>query len=150
VVVPNGVLFGDGICGRVKERLLKDFNLHTIVRLPNGVFAPYTGIPTNLLSLTDPVQPGKSGTTNSRYLRDERTTLRPNRSSLRSSASVCRGGTTERKTSGLGECRWSKLLIAASIWTSRTQWQRGLRTSASRAASGGYSQEGTADTGDHG
>jgi len=49
VVVPNGVLFGDGICGRVKERLLKDFNLHTIVRLPNGVFAPYTGIPTNLL-----------------------------------------------------------------------------------------------------
>lgn len=49
VVVPNGVLFGDGICGRVKERLLKDFNLHTIVRLPNGVFAPYTGIPTNLM-----------------------------------------------------------------------------------------------------
>jgi type I restriction enzyme M protein len=29
--------------------LLKDFNLHTIVRLPNGVFAPYTAIPTNLL-----------------------------------------------------------------------------------------------------
>ncbi len=49
VVVPNGVLFGDGICGRVKEHLLKEFNLHTIVRLPNGVFAPYTGIPTNLL-----------------------------------------------------------------------------------------------------
>lgn len=49
VVVPNGVLFGDGICGRVKERLLKDFNLHTVVRLPNGIFAPYTGIPTNLL-----------------------------------------------------------------------------------------------------
>ena len=49
VVVPNGVLFGDGICARVKERLVKDFNLHTIVRLPNGVFAPYTGIPTNLL-----------------------------------------------------------------------------------------------------
>ncbi|MCE1227015.1 MAG: type I restriction-modification system subunit M [Geobacteraceae bacterium] len=49
VVVPNGVLFGDGICSRVKERLFKDFNLHTVVRLPNGVFAPYTGIPTNLL-----------------------------------------------------------------------------------------------------
>ncbi len=49
VVVPNGVLFGDGICGRIKERLIKDFNLHTVVRLPNGVFAPYTGIPTNLL-----------------------------------------------------------------------------------------------------
>lgn len=48
-VVPNGILFGDGVCARIKEELLKDFNLHTIVRLPNGVFAPYTGIPTNLL-----------------------------------------------------------------------------------------------------
>jgi len=49
VVVPNGTLFGDGVCARIKEELLTDFNLHTIVRLPNGVFAPYTGIPTNLL-----------------------------------------------------------------------------------------------------
>src|SRR5437870_903064 len=49
VVVPNGTLFGDGICARIKEELLKDFNLHTIVRLPNGVFAPYTSIPTNIL-----------------------------------------------------------------------------------------------------
>ncbi len=49
VVVPNGTLFGDGVCARIKELLLKDFNLHTIVRLPNGVFAPYTSIPTNLL-----------------------------------------------------------------------------------------------------
>ena len=49
VVVPNGVLFGDGICARIKEDLLKEFNLHTIVRLPNGVFAPYTSIPTNVL-----------------------------------------------------------------------------------------------------
>ncbi len=49
VVVPNGTLFGDGVCARIKEQLLKEFNLHTIVRLPNGVFAPYTPIPTNLL-----------------------------------------------------------------------------------------------------
>jgi type I restriction enzyme M protein len=49
MVVPNGILFGDGVCARIKEELLKDFNLHTIVRLLNGVFAPYTGIPTNLL-----------------------------------------------------------------------------------------------------
>ena len=49
VVVPNGTLFGDGVTARIKEQLLKNFNLHTIVRLPNGVFAPYTGIPTNLL-----------------------------------------------------------------------------------------------------
>ena len=49
MVVPNGTLFGEGVCGRIKEELLKEFNLHTIVRLPNGVFAPYTGIPTNIL-----------------------------------------------------------------------------------------------------
>ena len=51
MVVPNGVLFGDGVCGRIKRELLEEFNLHTIVRLPNGVFAPYTSIPTNLLFL---------------------------------------------------------------------------------------------------
>jgi type I restriction enzyme M protein len=49
VVVPNGTLFGDGVCARIKEELLQEFNLHTIVRLPNGVFAPYTNIPTNIL-----------------------------------------------------------------------------------------------------
>ena len=49
VVVPNGTLFGDGVCARIKEELLKEFNLHTIVRLSKGVFAPYTTIPTNLL-----------------------------------------------------------------------------------------------------
>ena len=49
MVVPNGTLFGDGVCARVKKELLENFNLHTIVRLPNGVFAPYTSIPTNLL-----------------------------------------------------------------------------------------------------
>jgi type I restriction enzyme M protein len=49
VVVPNGTLFADGVAARIKEQLLTKFSLHTIVRLPNGVFAPYTSIPTNLL-----------------------------------------------------------------------------------------------------
>jgi len=49
VVVPNGTLFGDGVCARIKEELLQNFNLHTIVRLPKGVFSPYTDIETNLL-----------------------------------------------------------------------------------------------------
>lgn len=49
VVVPNGTLFGDGIAARIKQDLVEQFNLHTIVRLPNGVFAPYTSIPTNIL-----------------------------------------------------------------------------------------------------
>jgi type I restriction enzyme M protein len=49
VVVPNGTFFGDGVCASIKEELLKEFNLHTIVRLPSGVFNPYTPIPTNLI-----------------------------------------------------------------------------------------------------
>lgn len=49
VVVPNGTLFGDGVCARIKQELLTKFNLHTVVRLPNGVFAPYTAISTNIL-----------------------------------------------------------------------------------------------------
>lgn len=49
IVVPNGVLFADGVGARIKEQLLTDCNLHTVVRLPDGVFAPYTDIPTNLL-----------------------------------------------------------------------------------------------------
>jgi type I restriction enzyme M protein len=49
MVVPNGTLFSDGVSARIKEDLLVNFNLHTIVRLPQGVFAPYSDIPTNLL-----------------------------------------------------------------------------------------------------
>ncbi len=49
LVLPDGTLFGEGVKTRIKEALLKECNLHTIVRLPNGVFSPYTGIRTNLL-----------------------------------------------------------------------------------------------------
>jgi type I restriction enzyme M protein len=52
VVLPDGTLFGEGIKTRIKEQLLTTCNLHTIVRLPNGVFSPYTGIKTNLLFFT--------------------------------------------------------------------------------------------------
>ena len=52
VVLPDGFLFGEGIKTRIKEKLLTECNLHTIVRLPNGVFSPYTGIKTNLLFFT--------------------------------------------------------------------------------------------------
>lgn len=52
VVLPDGFLFGEGIKTRIKEKLLEECNLHTIVRLPKGVFAPYTSISTNLLFFT--------------------------------------------------------------------------------------------------
>jgi len=49
VVLPDGFLFGEGVKSNIKRELLQEFNLHTIVRLPNGVFSPYTGIKTNIL-----------------------------------------------------------------------------------------------------
>jgi type I restriction enzyme M protein len=49
VVLPDGSLFGEGVKTRIKEQLLADCNLHTIVRLPNSVFRPYASIGTNLL-----------------------------------------------------------------------------------------------------
>jgi len=52
IVLPDGTLFGEGVKTRIKEKLLEECNLHTIVRLPNGVFNPYTGIKTNLLFFT--------------------------------------------------------------------------------------------------
>lgn len=52
VVLPDGFLFGEGMKTRLKEALLTQCHLHTIVRLPNGVFNPYTGIKTNILFFT--------------------------------------------------------------------------------------------------
>ena len=52
IVLPDGTLFGEGVKTRIKEKLLEECNLHTIVRLPNGVFNPYTSIKTNLLFFT--------------------------------------------------------------------------------------------------
>ena len=49
VVLPDGSLFGDGVKTRLKEHLLEECNLHTIVRLPNSVFKPYASVGTNLL-----------------------------------------------------------------------------------------------------
>lgn len=52
VVLPDGFLFGEGIKNTLKRLLLRDCKLHTIIRLPKGVFAPYTTIKTNLLFFT--------------------------------------------------------------------------------------------------
>ena len=49
IVLPDGSLFGEGVKTRLKEQLLAECNLHTIVRLPNSVFRPYASIGTNLL-----------------------------------------------------------------------------------------------------
>ncbi|WP_411820232.1 class I SAM-dependent DNA methyltransferase [Hyphococcus formosus] len=52
VVLPDGFLFGEGVKSTIKKDLIETCNLHTIVRLPGGVFNPYTGIKTNILFFT--------------------------------------------------------------------------------------------------
>ena len=81
VVVPNGTLFGGGVCARVKADLFTDFRLHTIVRLPAGVFAPYTSQETSLLFFErggpttevwyyqHPVPPDRTGLKNPCYVK---------------------------------------------------------------------------------
>lgn len=49
VIVPNGTLYASGVAARIRATLLAEFNLHTVVRLPKGVFEPYADIPTNIL-----------------------------------------------------------------------------------------------------
>lgn len=52
IVLPDGSLTGDGVKARIREKLLKECNLHTIIRLPNSVFQPYASVATNLLFFT--------------------------------------------------------------------------------------------------
>ena len=52
IVLPDGTLFGEGVKTKIKKKMLDECNLHTIVRLPKSVFAPYTSISTNVLFLT--------------------------------------------------------------------------------------------------
>lgn len=49
IVLPDGTLFGEGVKTKIKEKLLTECNVHTIVRLPQGVFSPYAGVNTNLI-----------------------------------------------------------------------------------------------------
>jgi type I restriction enzyme M protein len=62
VVLPDGFLFGEGMKTRLKQELLERCHLHTIVRLPNGVFNPYTGIKTNILFFTKKPEIEQPGT----------------------------------------------------------------------------------------
>ncbi|HCF9071211.1 N-6 DNA methylase [Pseudomonas aeruginosa] len=52
IVLPDGSLTGDGVKQRVRQKLLEDCNVHTIIRLPNSVFKPYATVATNLVFFT--------------------------------------------------------------------------------------------------
>jgi len=124
MVVPNGVLFGDGICARIKAELLREFNLHTIVRLPNGVFAPYTVFRRICFSLIAPGRLRRFGTTSSHCPTDERTTPRRPPSNLMNLQRACHGGRSGKNMSGLGEFQPSKFSPTAATSTARTRAPR--------------------------
>ena len=103
VVVPNGTLFGDGIAARIKEELLTDFNLHTIVRLPSGVFAPYTNIPTNVLFFERTAPASRmSGTTSCLRQKGDVSTQRPLQFKQPTSKRAWAGGALELRTTTRG------------------------------------------------
>ena len=49
IILPNGPLFQTGIASKIKEKLLTECNVHTVIKLPRNTFAPYTNIPANIL-----------------------------------------------------------------------------------------------------
>jgi type I restriction enzyme M protein len=117
VVAPNGTLFGDGVCARIKEELLKEFNLHTIVRMPNGVFAPYTGIPTNILFFD------RSGPTREVWYYEQ--PLPPGRKNYTKTAPI--------QFEGFADCiKW---------WNKRDENERAWKTSASELLE--YNEDGS-------
>ena len=49
IILPDGPLFAGGVATKIKQKLIEEFNLNTIVRLPKSVFEPYTSVATNIL-----------------------------------------------------------------------------------------------------
>jgi type I restriction enzyme M protein len=109
IVLPDGTLFGEGVKLASRKKLLEECNLHTIVRLPNGVFNPYTGIKTNLLFFTKgkptqeiwyyehPYPPGYKSYSKTKPIRIEEFEVEKP------------GGTTALRMNLLGRCQSRKL-----------------------------------------
>lgn len=62
--LPDGSFTGDGVKQRIRQKLLEDCNVHTIIRLPNSVFKPYATVATNLVFFTKGSPTKKFGITN--------------------------------------------------------------------------------------
>jgi type I restriction enzyme M protein len=114
VVVPNGTLFGEGVGARIREELLREFNVHTIVRLPPGVFAPYAGISTNLLFFD------RSGPTPEVWYYEHPLPL-------------------GRKTyTRLNPLRWEEFAECLDWWSDRKESDQSRKVSAAEIAANGY------------
>ena len=102
IVLPDGCITGVGYKERIREKLLTDCNLHTIVRLPQSTFHPAT-VSTNLLFFQKKARPRrKSGIGNTAYPKGKRAIPRPKPSSSTSSHRSSSGGTNARKATSRG------------------------------------------------
>jgi len=121
LVLPDGTLFGEGVKTRIKEKLLEECNLHTIVRLPKGVFSPYTGIKTNLLFFERARPPKRSGTTTIPIRPVTRANSKTKPMRIDEFAPRRSGGPSARKPIKPGRSASRKSRPAATTWTSRTR-----------------------------
>jgi type I restriction enzyme M protein len=114
IVVPNSVLFSGGIGARIKEQLLSECDLHTVVRLPNGAFEPYTAIPTNILFFN------KTGPTKDIWFYE----MPP--------------PDGRKRYSKTRPMRFDEFTAIGEWWTTRTETERSWRVTASDVAANGY------------
>ena len=154
VVLPDGSLFGEGVKTRLKEHLMEECNLHTIVRLPNSVFRPYASIGTNLLFFekrrkpsvfyepalggrrpTHPKLPGEAHQASRRSPSSELNSAKGETPldrirDIDAYPGVLRGPTTTqpmRCTSATTSSAWRRLQSASSAWGRRPRSQRVMR-----------------------
>jgi len=119
IVLPDGTLFGEGVKTRIKEKLLEECNLHTVVRLPNGVFNPYTGIRPTCCFSPRANRPKMSGITNTPTPQDTKATPKPNRCGLKNLPLRKAGGKIVRRVSRRGKFLSSRSKRAAITLISR-------------------------------
>lgn len=96
IVLPDGSITGDGIKARIREKLLTDCNLHTIIRLPQSTFFPAT-VSTNLLFLKKVHQQKIFGITNINYPKDKNHILKQSQFNLKNFNQSLTGGKLELK-----------------------------------------------------
>ena len=128
VVLPDGTLFGEGVKTRLKERLLTECNLHTIVACPTACSRPTRASGPTCCSSTKAGRRRRSGTTSTPTPRVTSPIPRPSRCASRNSLRRRRGGTTAWRTSSRGRSASTGFGSAASTWTSRTPTRRGRPT----------------------
>ena len=101
MVVPNGVLFGDGVCASIKEELLKEFNLHTMSVCRTACSHLIRAFPRTSFSSTVPGPQKIYGITSNRYPKAGRTTRKPPRFNTKNSHRAWFGGKNGKRTTGL-------------------------------------------------